>query len=123
MNYWTNEFPKDFKKLLFFHWTKQKTKQTIKTWQCFTNWMIFWKLNWTTEQTISFNKQFSWTIDLNEKMNEIDEKWTILLRTNEIIFFNDWKNEKMSHLKTMNVKNKIKSQTCPSLLIWKHMEE
>ena len=64
----------NFVKIIIFLWTNNFFPQTQKT--------VFF-----TERTILINKLFYWT-------NKVDGKWTIYLRTNEIIFLNDWENER-----------------------------
>ena len=85
-----SNFSKDFDKNYRF------TKRTIFEAQFCKNYYFFMnkqffptnsKNSFFTERTILINKLFYWT-------NKVDGKWTIYLRTNEIIFLNDWENER-----------------------------
>ena len=72
-------FPKDFEKRWSFSLLNERILEQQK------------KTVFFTERTILLNERLHWTNDFtersfNEKTNEIDEKWTIILRTNEIIF-------------------------------------
>ena len=80
-----SNFSKDFDKNYRF------TKRTIFETQFCKNYYFFMnkqffptnsKNSFFTERTILINKLFYWT-------NKVDGKWTIYLRTNEIIFF-EW---------------------------------
>ena len=53
------------------------------------------KLKCFTERTILLNKRFYWTNNFIEKTKEIDGKWTIIMKTNEINFFERLKKKLM----------------------------
>ena len=83
--------------------------------------IVFYWTNDFLEQTLK-KIFFIWTNDFTErsfteKTNEINGKWTILLGTNEIIFFNDWKKNyrTMGRSQTINERNE-KVRTRASLV-------
>ena len=98
------------RKLAFF------TEQTI-----LLNELFYWT-NDFTERTILLYKRFYWTDNFTErsfigKANEINGKWTIILRRNESNFFNRLKKpNEMGRSRAMNERNE-KCWTCSSLFI------
>ena len=65
--------------------------------------LFFFLLDWTNDYT---KRLFS------GKTNKIDGKWTIILRTKEIIFLNDWKNERNG-----SFTNDERTKLGPSLIV------
>ena len=94
--YWTSKFLKDFDNDDRFLLNERffKTNFKINDWFFPEQTIFLDKLLRTNdfmneqffEQTILLNERFYWMNDFPEKTNEIDGKWTIIIKTNKINF-------------------------------------
>ena len=84
--YWTNDFSKNFlinNSFLRFCWPKdlEKTIGYFTDWKILLNEWFYWT-NYSTKITNDCTKQ-----SFTKKTNEINGKWTIILRSNKIFLF------------------------------------
>ena len=124
------------KKYRFFNWTNQSFQRILKI-----NLVFYWKVNnlffwnklkktivfyWTydfIEKMILLNETFYWTNDFSERSfselrNEIYGKWTIILRKNKTIFFNNGKKNERNRLFMNNELRKWKKAEHAHLYPW-----
>ena len=90
--FWTNEMFCSEKKTNYGQtkWIVQRNEKIINF---FKN-----ELKNPRFKTFLLNKRFYWTNDFTERSFSekwTDGKWTIILKTNKINFFNDWKNDRI----------------------------
>ena len=98
------------KKTIFFLKTLDKSD--------FFRTIDFYQTNDFSEQPILLNEQFHRTI-IQRKTNEIDGKWTRILRTNEInVFIRLKKTNEMGRSRTMNERNTKKPNAPISSIQW-----